>query len=192
MSDELASTLFSIQEFMARVNRRLDQIESSHHCKTTPPPAAIVSPPIFSTTNDTRLAEQEVRVERLESRMNRSDYRMEMRVGGHQIEARRVYFFLCQSLEGKDAFNVEEAIARGLWTDTVPSLENKGKRIVGLSSRSREIDTISYQHQRPAHHSYYMSPTARAHCLICSISISQFMFSSLTLLKLACNHDHHI
>ena len=30
MSDELASTLSSIQEFMARVNRRLDQIESSH------------------------------------------------------------------------------------------------------------------------------------------------------------------
>ena len=70
-----------------------------------------------------------------------------------------------QDLKGlvQAAFNVEEAIARGLWTDTVPSLENKGKRIVGLSSRSREIDTISYQHQRPAHHSYYMSPTARAH-----------------------------
>ena len=30
MSDELASTLSSIQEFMAGVNRRLDQIESSH------------------------------------------------------------------------------------------------------------------------------------------------------------------
>ena len=30
MSDELASTLSSIREFMARVNRRLDQIESSH------------------------------------------------------------------------------------------------------------------------------------------------------------------
>ena len=29
MSDELASTLASIQEFMARVSRRLDQIESS-------------------------------------------------------------------------------------------------------------------------------------------------------------------
>ena len=34
MSDELASTLASIQEFMAKVSRRLDQIESSrqdHH-----------------------------------------------------------------------------------------------------------------------------------------------------------------
>ena len=34
MSDELASTLASIQEFMARVSRHLDQIESSrqdHH-----------------------------------------------------------------------------------------------------------------------------------------------------------------
>ena len=30
MSDELASTLASIQEFMVGVSRRLDQIESSH------------------------------------------------------------------------------------------------------------------------------------------------------------------
>ena len=61
------------------------------------------------------------------------------------------------------AFSVEEAIARGLWTYIVPSLDSKGKRIVGSSSRSREVDTISYQHQRHAHHSYYRSPTTRAH-----------------------------
>ena len=30
MSDELASTFTSIQEFMAGISRRLDQIESSH------------------------------------------------------------------------------------------------------------------------------------------------------------------
>ena len=107
MSDELASTLASIQEFMAGVSRRLDQIESSRHdhhpvgistdetvphasqtaqvlppktshgvpfhlsdhYEIAPPPAATVSPPIFTTTNDTRLVEQEARVERLESRM---------------------------------------------------------------------------------------------------------------------------
>ena len=61
------------------------------------------------------------------------------------------------------AFSVEEAIARRLWTDTAHFPDSKGKKMVGSSSRSGEVDTISYQHQRPAHHSYYMSPTARAH-----------------------------
>ena len=61
------------------------------------------------------------------------------------------------------AFSVEEAIARGLWTNIVPFPDSKGKRIVGSSSRSGEVDTISYQHQRPSHHSYYRSPTTIAH-----------------------------
>ena len=107
MSDELGSTLASIQEFMAGVNRRLDQIESSRqdphpigmitdetvphvfqtaqtlppraslgipfhladHYETIPPPTVTVPPPMVPTTDDTRLAEQEARVERLESRM---------------------------------------------------------------------------------------------------------------------------
>ena len=41
----------------------------SLHCETTPPPTAIVLPPMIPTTNDTRLSEQEARVERLEARM---------------------------------------------------------------------------------------------------------------------------
>ena len=41
----------------------------SVHCETTPPPTAIVLPPMIPTTNDTRLSEQEARVERLEARM---------------------------------------------------------------------------------------------------------------------------
>ena len=95
MSDELASTLASIQEFMADFSRRLDQIESSHQdhhpvsiitnetvphvsqteqvllprtthgvlfhlsdpCEIALPHAAIVSPPIVTITDDTRLAE---------------------------------------------------------------------------------------------------------------------------------------
>ena len=107
MSDELVSTLASIQEFMEGVSRRLDQIESSrqdHHpvgistdetvphasqtsqvlplgtlhgvpfhlsddCETAPPSTATVSSPIVTTIDDTRLADQEARVERLESRM---------------------------------------------------------------------------------------------------------------------------
>ena len=52
-------------------------------------------------------------------------------------------------------FSVEEAIALGLWTDTTPSPDSKGKKPVGSSSRFGEVDTISYQHQRSAHHSPY-------------------------------------
>ena len=37
--------------------------------ETIPPPTVIVPPPMVSTINDTRLAEQEARVERLDSRM---------------------------------------------------------------------------------------------------------------------------
>ena len=107
MSDELASTLAFIQEFIAVVSRRLDQIESScqdhhligistnetvphasqtaqvlllgtlhgvpfhlsNHCETAPPLATTVTPPIVTITDDTRLAEQEAKVKRLESRM---------------------------------------------------------------------------------------------------------------------------
>ena len=39
------------------------------HYETIPPPTAIVLPPMIPTTNDTRLSEQEARVERLEARM---------------------------------------------------------------------------------------------------------------------------
>ncbi|RVW15701.1 hypothetical protein CK203_075322 [Vitis vinifera] len=107
MSNELASTLASIQEFMVGVSRRLDQIESSrqdphpagmvtdetiphasqtaqtrplggftctpfhleNHYETIPPPTVTVPPPMVPTIEDTRLAEQEAKVERLESMM---------------------------------------------------------------------------------------------------------------------------
>ncbi|KAJ9672970.1 hypothetical protein PVL29_026298 [Vitis rotundifolia] len=61
------------------------------------------------------------------------------------------------------AFSVEEAIARGLWTDTTPSPDSKGKKPIGPFTRSGEVSAISYQHQRPAHHSSYRPPTVRAH-----------------------------
>ncbi|RVW62172.1 hypothetical protein CK203_062577 [Vitis vinifera] len=63
------------------------------------------------------------------------------------------------------AFSVEEAIARGLWTDTTPSLDSKGKKLMGPFSRSGEVGAISYQHRRPAHHSLYRPPSVRAHFL---------------------------
>ena len=61
------------------------------------------------------------------------------------------------------AFSVEEAIARGLWTDITTSPDSKGKKPFGSSSRSGEVGVISYQHQRPAHHSPYRPPIVRAH-----------------------------
>ena len=41
----------------------------SDHCETATPPAASVLPPIVTTIDDTRLTEQEARVERLEAKM---------------------------------------------------------------------------------------------------------------------------
>ena len=60
-------------------------------------------------------------------------------------------------------FSVEEAIARGLWTNTTPFPDSKEKKSVGSSTRSGEVDIISYQHQRPTHHSPYRPPIVRAH-----------------------------
>ena len=41
-------------------------------------------------------------------------------------------------------FNVGEAIARGLWTNTTPSPDSKGKKPIGSFSRSGEVGAISY------------------------------------------------
>ena len=54
-------------------------------------------------------------------------------------------------------FSVEEAIALGLWTNTTPSPDSKGKKPIRSFSRSGEVGVISYQHRRPAHHSLYRS-----------------------------------
>ncbi|KAL6338138.1 hypothetical protein AAG906_012833 [Vitis piasezkii] len=60
-------------------------------------------------------------------------------------------------------FSVEEAIAQGLWTNTVHFPDSKGKKLVGSSSRSREVGVIIYQHQRHTYHSPYRTPIVRAH-----------------------------
>ena len=61
------------------------------------------------------------------------------------------------------AFSVEEAMARGIWTDTAHFPDSNRKKSVESSSRFGEVDTISYQYQRPAHHSSYRPLTVRAH-----------------------------
>ncbi|KAL6319680.1 hypothetical protein AAG906_026741 [Vitis piasezkii] len=90
MSDELASTLTFIQdshqdhhlvgistdETVPHASQTAQVLppRTSHgvpfhlsdHCETAPPPVAMVLPPIFTTTDDTRLAEQEARVKRLD------------------------------------------------------------------------------------------------------------------------------
>ena len=43
-------------------------------------------------------------------------------------------------------FNVKEAIAQGLWTDTALPLDSKGKKSIGSSSKPGKVDTINYQH----------------------------------------------
>ncbi|KAL6316826.1 hypothetical protein AAG906_021126 [Vitis piasezkii] len=43
------------------------------------------------------------------------------------------------------AFSVEEAMARGLWTDTTPSPDGKGKKLIGPLTRSGEVGAISYR-----------------------------------------------
>ena len=90
-------------------------------------------------------------------------------------------------------FSVEEAIVRGLWTDIAHPPDNKGKKPVGSSCRFGEVDTISYQNQRPAHHSPYKPPTVRAHFFHLHYQYHPvYIQRNLTLLRLACNHDHHI
>ncbi|RVW25081.1 hypothetical protein CK203_116139 [Vitis vinifera] len=288
MSDELASTLASIQEFMAGTTQAIPPRVSlgtpfhlTDHYETIPPPTVIVSLPLVPTIEDTRLAEQEAKVERLESMMRqirlqdggltwddrdgipaascppsfacqtlslvalfpmslsgaaqrwfasvepsrlrtwedvarefltqfafsadidvsrreleatrqRSDEsissfvtRWRAKVVGmidrpkeqDQIDmvlrnlqprfARRLVGIPFQDLRSlvQAAFSVEEAIARGLWTDTTPSPDSKGKKLIGPFGRSGEVGAISYQHRRPAHHSLYRPPTVRAHFL---------------------------
>ncbi|RVW91931.1 hypothetical protein CK203_030166 [Vitis vinifera] len=275
MSDELASTLASIQEFMAGVSRRLDQIESSHqdhhpvgistddivphvpqtaqvfppgtshgvpfhlsnHYEAAPPPAVIVPPPmdegltwddrdgipaaslpakfrmsdierysgigcpkihlrLYSTVmrahgiDDAQLvalfpmslsgaaqsADIDVSRRELEATRQRPDEsissfvtRWKAKVAGmidqpkeqDQIDmvlrnlqlrfARRLVGVPFQDLKSlvQADFSVEEAIARGLWTDATPSPDSKGKKPIGSFSRSEEEPYIAQTSMQP-------------------------------------------
>ncbi|RVW90021.1 hypothetical protein CK203_035886 [Vitis vinifera] len=277
----------------------------SDHYEIAPPPAATVSPPIFTTTNDTRLVEQEARVERLESRMRQirledgsltwddrdgipaaslpAKFRMPdiERYSGigcpkirlrlystvmraHKIDDAQLVAIFPMLLSGTDidvsrreleatrkrsdesissfvshwkarvasmidwpkeqdqidmvlrnlqprfarrlvgipfqdlkslihaAFNVEEVIARGLWTDTTLFLDNKGKSQLDHPADPKRLAllVISIRGPRITHLTGLLQ--SKLIFLIHSISISRFMFSSLTLLKLACSYDRHI
>ncbi|RVW62483.1 hypothetical protein CK203_063902 [Vitis vinifera] len=252
MSDELASTLASIQEFMAGVSRRLDQIESS---RQDPHPAGMVTDETIPHASQTAqaipprvslgysIAEQEAKVERLESMMRQirlqdggltwddrdgipaaslpAKFRMPdierySGIGCPKIHLRlystvmrahgiddaqlvalfpmslsgtaqsslsaltlmypdeswrplgrgQMSLFLLLSLVGgqrwldlrslvQAAFSVEEAIARGLWTDTTPSPDSKGKKLMGPFSRSGE-----YQYQPDYAQEPYIAQTS--------------------------------
>ncbi|RVX01559.1 hypothetical protein CK203_017492 [Vitis vinifera] len=278
MSDELASTLASIQEFMAGTAQTRPPGVSlgtpfhlADHYETIPPPTVTVPPPMVPTIEDTRLAEQEAKVERLESMMRQirlqdggltwddrdgipaaslpAKFRMPdierysgigcpkihlrlystvMRAHGiddaqlvalfpmslsgaaqrreleatrqrpeesissfvtrwrakvagmvdrpkeqDQIDmvlrnlqprfARRLVGIPFQDLRSlvQAAFSVEEAIARGLWTDTTPSPDSKGKKLIGPFSRSGEhaaTTTTSESRYSPAPRPYAQRP----------------------------------
>ena len=60
------------------------------------------------------------------------------------------------------AFSVEDAIARGLWSDDISSHDVKGKKPMGsFSGRSGEVSAISH-HQRPFYQPPYRPFTFRA------------------------------
>ncbi|RVW78968.1 hypothetical protein CK203_052367 [Vitis vinifera] len=222
MSNELASTLASIQEFMAGVSRRLDWIESSrqdHYLinistnETVPrssqttqdggltwddrdgiPAASLLAkfhmpdierysgigcPKIPLRLYNTVMRAHEIDDAQLEDVahefLTRFSFNADIDVSIQELEATRqrldepISSFVSR-WRAKDlkslvhaAFSVEEAIARRLWTDTAHFPDSKGKKMVGSSSRSGEVDTISYQHQRPAPHSPYRPPIVRAH-----------------------------
>ncbi|KAL6342891.1 hypothetical protein AAG906_016910 [Vitis piasezkii] len=63
------------------------------------------------------------------------------------------------------AFSVEEAIARGLWTDTTLSPDNKEKRPIGSSSRSEEQPYIAQTSMqlRPPHPRVTTHPPPRSY-----------------------------
>ncbi|RVW83937.1 hypothetical protein CK203_042068 [Vitis vinifera] len=203
MSDELASTLASIKEFMVGVSRRLDQIESS--CQDPHPVGMVIDetvPHAFQTTwssmtygqlacspimrahgiDDAQLVaffpmSLSGAVQRWFALVDPSRLRTWEGVAHEFLTqfafsadidprfARRLVGIPFQDLKSivHTTFNVGEAIARGLWTNTTLSLNSKGKKLVGSSSRSGEVDTTNYQHQRPTHHSPYMPPTVKAH-----------------------------
>ena len=134
-SDKLATTLASIQEFMAGMSRSLDQIENScqngnpigistdetiphasktaqvfplgtshgvpfhlsDHCETVLPPAAIVSHPIVTTTNDTRLVEKE---EKGKTEYQGEDQRSTIRYGFFAD-----FLFLLSHFHGSSSFH---------------------------------------------------------------------------------------
>ncbi|RVW53702.1 hypothetical protein CK203_069070 [Vitis vinifera] len=199
MSDELTSTFASIQEFMAKVSRRLDQIESSRqdhhpigintndtvphvpqtaqvfplgtshgipfhlsdHCETVPLPTVTVPLPLLLLLMmldwPSRRPSADIDVSRRELEATRQRPNESISSFVNHWRAKDLKSLL------HAAFNVKEAIARGLWTYTATSPDNKGKKSFGSSSRFGEVGDISYQHQRPAHHSSYRPPIVRVH-----------------------------
>ncbi|RVW49869.1 hypothetical protein CK203_105856 [Vitis vinifera] len=158
MSDELTFTLASIQEFMVGTTQVFQLgLHMAFHSiyqiiEITPPPVATVLPPMIPTTDDTRLIEQEARVERLEARMRQiilqdEDFAPERMWLMSWRPPDRGQMSLFSSFDLKSlvhaTFSVEETIARGLWTDIAHSLDSKGKKLVGLSSSLERLTLLA-------------------------------------------------
>ncbi|RVW88467.1 hypothetical protein CK203_043917 [Vitis vinifera] len=184
----------------------------SDHCETAPPFAATVLSPIVTTIDDTRLADQEAKLRDGLPQLSLRDFALgrtvaefltqlafsaNIDVSRRELEATRqrpnefISYFDLKILVHA-TFNVEEVIARGLWTDTAHFPDSNRKKSVESSSRFGEVDTISYQHQRPTHHSPYRPPTVRAH-----LSHPQHQYQTVYvqqpyIAQTRCSHDHHI
>nr|CAN62597.1 hypothetical protein VITISV_041531 [Vitis vinifera] len=196
------------------------------HYETIPPPTVTVPPPMVPTIGDTRLAEQEAKVERLEdgipaaslpAKFRMPDIERYSGIGcpkihlrlystvmrAHGIDDAQLVALFPMSLSGAaqrwfasvepsrlrtwedvahefltqfafsadidprfakrlvgipfqdlrslvhGAFSVEEAMARGLWTDTTPSPDSKGKKLIGPLTRSGEEPYIAQTSMHP-------------------------------------------
>ncbi|RVW82829.1 hypothetical protein CK203_051199 [Vitis vinifera] len=159
---------------MAGMSKRLDQIESSHQDyhpiginidEKTPHASQTVQChlPSFPLLMTLDWSSRRIGLKGLSLGGDKSDYRMK---SPNEFVSSFVGRWRAKVAGSRESGQLS-VLRRPLLEDYRQILflfpDSKGKRLVGSSSRSGEVYTISYQHQRPTHHSYYRSSTTIAH-----------------------------